>query len=203
MLQLVQLAEVLLPSLIDDVEQNLLLKLLHNRLALGVVGLLEVAGDVIHLTTVGQGYFDALVHSTLVLVDLLDDGHSDLLNVLHLALEVAHSHLEGLLAEFLMVLVDELVAREGTLHGEYLDELLLAALVVVVFDGVNHTVPDSVRNVHANALTHQGVTALAIHYGTLFVHHIIVFQQTFTNTEVVLLNLLLGTLYLLGNHRAL
>ena len=123
--------------------------------------------------------------------------------MLHLALEVAHSHLEDLLAEFLVVLVDELLAGEGALHSEYLDELLLAALIVVCLDNIDHTVPDGIRDVHADALTHQGVTALAIDNGTLLVHDVIVLQQALTDTEVVLLDLFLCALYLLRNHRTL
>ena len=181
-------------------EQNLLLELLDHRLTLGVVSLLEVTGDVVHLTTVGQGNDDALVHLSLGLVHLFDDGNSDLLDVLHLTLEITHSHLESLFCQVFMVLVDELVASKGTLHSEYLDELLLAALVVVLFDDVDHTVPDGVRDIHTDALTHQGVTALRIDYGTLLVHHIVVLQQTLTDAEVVLLNFLLGTFHLFGNH---
>ena len=203
MLQLVELAQVLLPGIVDDVEQDLLLELLDNRLTLGIVGLFEVTGDIVHLATISQGNDDALVHLALRLVHLFDDGLGHLLDMLHLTLEVAHSHLESLLAELLVVLVDEFVAGEGTLHSEYLDELLLAALVVVLFDDVDHTVPDGVRDVHADALAHQGVTTLRIDYGTLLVHHVIVFEQTLTDAEVVLLDLLLGALYLLGDHRRL
>ena len=123
--------------------------------------------------------------------------------MLHLALEVAHCHLEDLLAELLVVLVDELFAGEGTLHGEYLDELLLAAFIIVLLDDVDHAVPDGVRDVHADALTHQGVTAFRVDHGALLVHDVVVLQQAFTNAEVVFLDLLLGTLYLLGNHRTL
>ena len=201
--QLVELAEVLLPSLVDDVQQNLLLELLDNRLTLSVVSLLEVTGNVVHLTAIGQGHNDALIHLTLVLIDLFDDGHGDLLDVFHFALEVTHHYLEDLLAEFLVVLVDELVAGEGTLHGKQFDELLLATLVVVGLNDVNHTVPDGVGDVHADTLTHEGVATLAIDDGTLFVHHVVVLQQTLTDAEVVLFHFLLGALYLLGNHRTL
>jgi hypothetical protein len=38
------------------------------------------------------------------------------------------------------------------------------------------------------------VATLLVDNGALLVHHIVVLQQTLTNTEVVLLDLLLGTL---------
>ena len=44
------------------------------------------------------------------------------------------------------------------------------------------------------------MTTLLIDYGTLFVHHIIIFDKTLTDTEVVLLNLLLCSLDTLGDH---
>ena len=117
--------------------------------------------------------------------------------MLHLTLEVAHCYLEHFFSKFLVILLDELFAGERTFHGEDLDELLLAALVVVCLDNVDHTVPDGVRDIHTDTFTHQGVTTLRIDNGTLLVHHVIVLQQALTDTEVVLLNLLLSTLNLL------
>ena len=202
-LQLVEFAQVLFPSLVNDVKQNLFLKLLDHRLTFGVVGFLEVTGNVIHLAAVSQGHNDALVHLSLSLVNLLDDRHGDFLNVLHMALETAHGNLEHLLAQFFATLVDKLVVREGTFHCEDLDELFLATLVVILFNDVDHTVPDCIRDVHADALAHQGVTTLRVDHSTLLVHDIIVLQQSLTDAEVVLLDLLLGTLYLFANHGAL
>ena len=47
-LQLIELAEVLLPVIIDDVEYHALLELLHYVLCLCLVSLLQVACDVVH-----------------------------------------------------------------------------------------------------------------------------------------------------------
>ncbi len=184
-------------------EQDLLLKFLNHRLTLSVIGFLQITSDIIHFAAIGQGHHDALVNLTLILVNLLNDRHGHLLHVFHLTLEVAHSHLEDLLAEFLVVPVDKLFAGEGALHGKDLDKLFLAALVVVGLDDVHDTVPDGVRDIHTNTFTHQRVTTLRINHGTLFVHHVIVLQQTLTDTEVVLFDFLLGTFYLFGNHRTL
>ena len=76
-------------------------------------------------------------------------------------------------------------------------------MIVVVVDDVDGAVPDDVGDIHTDTLTHQGVATLLVDHGTLLVHHIIVLDQTLTDTEVVLLNLLLGTLNTLGNHRTL
>ena len=121
----------------------------------------------------------------------------------HLTLKVAHANLESLFGQLVAVLIDKFVTREWTLHCKDLDEGLFAALIVVCLDDVGHTVPDGVRDIHADTLTHQRMTTLRVNDSTLFVHHVVVFQQTFTDTEVVLLNLSLSTFNLLGNHRAL
>ena len=47
------------------------------------------------------------------------------------------------------------------------------------------------------------MTALLVDNGALLVHHIVVFEQVLTNTEVVLLNLLLCALDVLGDHTTL
>ena len=102
-----------------------------------------------------------------------------------------------------MFLVGEFVAGEGHLHGEYLDELLLATFEVVVLNDVGHAVPDGVRDVHADAFAHQCVASLRVYDGALLVHDVVVFQQALTDAEVVLLDFLLCALYLLADHGAL
>ena len=203
MAQLVEGTQILLPRLVDDVQQHLLLELLDNRLAVALVSLLQIAGDVIHLAAVGQWHHDALVHLALRLKYLLDDGTSHLADVLGLAAEGIHHLLEGILLQLVALLVEELLVGERHLHGEDMQEFLLASLVVVVLDDVDHTVPHDIGNIHADALTHQGVAALLVDDGTLLVHHVVVLQQALTDAEVVFLDLLLGTLNLLGNHGAL
>ena len=76
-----------------------------------------------------------------------------------------------------------------------MQELFLTTLIVTgVLDDVHHTVPDDVGDIHADTFSHKGVTALLVDDGTLLVHHVVVLNQTLTDTEVVLLNLLLGAL---------
>ena len=67
---------------------------------------------------------------------------------------------------------------------------------------MHHAVPDGVGDIHSDAFSHQGVATLAVNHGTLFVHHIIIFQQTLTDTEVVFLHLLLRTLDVFGDDGA-
>ena len=90
-----------------------------------------------------------------------------------------------------MVLVQVFSFGERTFHREKFQELLFASLIIMVFDYVHDSIPDDIRYVHADAFTHKGVTALVIHHRTLLVHHIVVFQEALTDTEVVFLNFLL------------
>ena len=92
---------------------------------------------------------------------------------------------------------------ERTFHGKNLEEHLAATGIVVLLDDVDHAVPDDVGDVHADALTHESVTTLLVDNGTLLVHHVVIFEQVLTDTEVVLLNLLLCALDALRNHGAL
>ena len=47
------------------------------------------------------------------------------------------------------------------------------------------------------------MTALLVDHGALFVHHVVVFEQVFTDAEVVFLYLLLCALNGIGYHRTL
>ena len=97
MLQFVKLAQVLLPRVVDNVEQNALLELLNDALAVGLVSLLEVTWNVEHLATIGNGNHNALVDRTLSLVNLLDYWLGYSLDALCAAVEVLDSSLECVL----------------------------------------------------------------------------------------------------------
>ena len=94
MLEFVEFAQVLLPTLVDEMQQDHLLKLLDDALALGVVGLLEVARDIIHPASVGDWHHDTVKSVALVFIYLLNDRHSQSLYAVGLALEGCHYLLE-------------------------------------------------------------------------------------------------------------
>ena len=94
----------------------------------------------------------------------------------------------------------KLLFGEWAFHCKYFQELFFASFVVIALDNAYTTVPDDIRNIHTNTLTHQCVTTLLIDNRTLLVHDVIVFQQTLTDTEVVFFNLLLGTLDTIRYH---
>ena len=79
----------------------------------------------------------------------------------------------------------------------------LAAFIIIVFDSIGTTVPNHVHDVHTDTFTHQSVAAFGVNHCTLLVHYVVIFQQTFTNTEVIFFHLLLGTFNRVGNHLVL
>ena len=140
---------------------------------------------------------------SLVFVHLLDNRISDLRHTFGFAFEEFHSGVECLVGQFLFLLVTECFFRERSFHGKRLEQVHFAVLISRSFDGVDATVPNHVHNIHADTLTHQSVAAFGVDHGTLFVHDIIIFQQTLTDTEVVFFHLLLRTFDRLGNHAVL
>ena len=140
---------------------------------------------------------------SLSLIHLLDNRISNLCHAVSLALEQIHGYIESLFCEFLFLLVAELLFAEWSFHSECLQEVHFAVFVVGSFNSSGNTIPDHVHDVHADTFTHQGMTTLGIHNGTLFVHYVIIFQQAFTDAEVIFFHLLLCTFDRLGNHRML
>ena len=203
MAQLVELAKVLLPAVVDDVEHDDALELLNNVATLCAVSLLEVARNVVNALAVGDRHHDALVDSALVLLNLLDDRPSNALDAVGLALEGSHCALESTLLKLVVAYVLEVLLAERTLHSQNLEEVLAASGVVVCLDDVHYAVPDDVGDVHADTLAHECVAALLVDYGALLVHHVVVLEQVLTYTEVVLLNLLLCAFDALRDHRVL
>src|SRR5574344_831853 len=102
-----------------------------------------------------------------------------------------------------MILIRKLLAGERYLHRENVHELFFAAFIIIILNDVDNSVPYDIGDIHTDTFTHQGVTTFLIDDGTLYVHHNIIFNQSFTNTEVILFHLLLCTFDALGNHRVL
>ena len=85
MTEVIQLAEVLLPVVVNDMEQDYLLELFDDLLALAFIGFLQVAGNVVDTLAVGDWHHDAFVHRPLIFINLLDDRPCDGLDALGLA----------------------------------------------------------------------------------------------------------------------
>ena len=134
---------------------------------------------------------------------MLDDRECSSLNAVCLALERCHCLLEGTLCQIFTSARFVFFLGKWNLHSKNLEELFLCTIEIIVIDDIQAAVPNNVGDIHADTLTHQGVTTLFIDNGTLTVHHVIILQEVLTDTEVVFLNLALGTLDALADHRTL
>ena len=206
-LEVVQGAQVLLPFIINHVEQGALLKLADYLLAVGLGSTLQVAAYVIYVAAVSDRYKNVLVHLSFGLIYLLDYGVGYLSQAIHLTLEHVECSLRQFLGEHCLLLAAERIFVERCFHSKYLQNVFLESFVIehraeVGYNGLSGVV-DHVRYIHTDTLTHQGVAALGVDHVSLLVHHVIVLDQALTDTEVVLLNFLLRVLDRLADHRVL
>ena len=166
----------------------------------------EVDRDVIDTFAIGDRDEDVLIHLSLGLIYLLYHRVSDLHQFVHTALEAVQRGFRQLIAQFStfaateLLFVERQLDREGLHHFE-LQPLVVIGLACLEEDGLCR-LADHVRDVHADTLTHQGVTTFGVDEVTLLVHHIVVLDEALTDTEVVLLDLLLGALNALRDHGA-
>ena len=111
--------------------------------------------------------------------------------------------MEGTFGQIFRIASDEFFFSERTFHRQVLQEVFLATYIIVRVDDVDTSIPNDVGDVHSDTFSHQGVAPFLVNHGALFVHHVIVFQQMLTDTEVVFFHFLLCALDALRNHRAL
>ena len=138
-----------------------------------------------------------------MLVNLLNDRIGDLSHAFGAAFEQIHCTVEHAFGQLFLLFVFKFFFRKRNFHGKYLKYVHLAAFIVGSFHCIGCTIPDHVDNIHTDTFTHQGMATFGIDNRTLFVHDVIVFQQAFTDTEVVLFNFLLCTFDGFGNHAVL
>ena len=137
---------------------------------------------------------------SLCLVNLLNHRIGNLSHTFSLALEESHSRFESHFCQSLTLLVAEIVFIKRNFHCQCLKHFHLGIFVSRLLNCIGTTVPDHICDIHTDTFSHQRMTTFRVNYRTLLVHHVIVFQQTLTDTEVVFFHLLLSTLDGLGNH---
>ena len=154
------------------------------------------------MTSIEDRHTDLLVHLSLrTFIDTFDNFMCIAGHQIGLFLEAVHHLLINLLCNIVKFASFQTVLRNGEVHSKDFEEALTTTCKVIVFKDIANAVPYHIGNVHTDTLSHQGVTTLLVDDGTLFVHHIIVLQQTLTNAEMVLFNFLLCALDALRNHR--
>ena len=192
------------PLVVDDIEQHAFLKLFHYLFAVRLGSGFEVDGDVIYFLAVRDRNQNILVHLPLRLIDILDLRIGNLHQFVHTAFETLQGSLCYLLAQFIALAAGELLFAERQFDGESLHHVVLQTLIIArltgfVQDAFSRLV-DHVRDIYADAFTHQGVAAFGVNQVTLLVHHVVVFDQAFTNAEVVLFHFLLRPFDGVGDH---
>ena len=207
LLEVIQLTEMLFPLIVDDIEEHTFLELLDHLFAVRFRCPFEVDGDIIDAFTVRDGYEDVLVLLTLVLIDALDNRIGDLHEFVHTALEAIQRRLSDLITQFVCTTAVEgiLVKRHldrKSLHDIHGESFVIPCLTCLSGHRVCQFV-DHVGDIDPDTLTHEGVTAFGVDEVTLLVHDIIVFDESFTDTEVVLLDFLLRPFDGVGDHRVL
>ena len=131
---------------------------------------------------------------TVVFCNIFDDRPSHVLNALRTVLKLCHYSLECLFLQLLLCQSREFLFCEWEIHCKHFEVLLFASCKVVVVQNRGYTIPKQVRDIHSYTLSHKGMTTAFIDDCTLLVHYVIILKQTLTDTEVIFLYLLLGTL---------
>ena len=110
------------------------------------------------------------------------------------------------LDSILLAHILELLLSEGHFDSERAEKIhgqILISGRIGVVDHILDDIPHHIGNINTYALAKECVMTAVIDVGTLLVHHIIVLQETLTDTEVILLNTLLSISYSVGDHTAL
>ena len=91
--------------------------------------------------------------------------------------------------------IEKLLVQKGELTGSAREIVQMAKEAHIPVQEVEH------QRLNELAKNHQGMVALLIDDFPLGVHHVVVFEQAFADTEVVLFDFSLGTCDGFGNHR--
>ena len=98
----------------------------------------------------------------------------------------------------------EFLLIERHFHGKNLEHLhrqvFVIARTVIGIGQRLYRVIEHIHNIDADTFSHQSMVTLGINHITLCIHHIVVFEQSLTDSEVILLYPTLGVLDGLGNH---
>ena len=195
---------MLFPFIVNDIEQHTFLELAYCLFAMTLGSRLEVNGDVIHFFTVGDRDEDVFVHLSLGLIDILDLRIRDLHQFVHTAFEAIECGLSQLFTQHIAFAMMEGIFIERHLNREGLHHIVFQPFVVAyrtsLIENILRRLVDHIRDIDTYTLTHEGVATLRIDQVTLLVHDIIVLDQAFTDTEVILLDLLLRALNRVGDH---
>ena len=140
-------------------------------------------------------------------IDALNDRIGLLRNLLQFGFIMVINDRVEFLHQRTLTLLQEVLFFKRRFATERADHGHLEVFEIFRLPSVGHEcfayVMNHLGNIDGQAVAEEGVAAFAVNRGTLLVHHVIVFQQTLTDAEVVFLDFLLGAFDGLGNHAVL
>ncbi len=193
---------MLFPVLVDGMQQDRFFKSFHQCFRPGIIRFFQVAGDIIYPFPVGNGDQDIFIHGSLVLIDLFDDRMGNFSKPSRFTFKGLKS-LGGHIFQLIVLFhLPHILFLEGDIERHHTKQIEFHPFVIILIHLHNILcgLRDHVGDIVIDTFTHQGMTAAAVNHLTLGVHHIVVLQQPFTDTEVVFLHLLLGALYRFTQH---
>ena len=196
---------MLFPSLIDGVQQDRFLESFVYGFGFRVVSLFQITYYIIYAFSVGNGNDDIVVTVALLFVNPFDDrvGHSG--ESVDFAFECGDDSLVKGFGKHRFFFRTQRIGIEWQFYGEYFQDIFLQTFIVaglgIFLDEGLCCVVHHVYDVDADTFSHQGMVAFLIDDFPLGVHHVVVFEQAFADTEVVLFDFSLGTFDGFGNHR--
>ena len=195
--QLVKLAEMFFPEFVDRDKKNGFFPFLDNRGRFALKSLLEIYSQVEHTFSVGHRNHD-LTFCSVTFNPVLDNRIGYLDDTGIVAFKGFHGGSMQILDQFFFRAAAELFCRERHLYGKNLEhfkrQILIIGRSIVGVDQVFDNIPEHIVDVHADTFAKQGVMAARVDVCALLVHHVIILQKTFTDTEVVFFYSLLGIL---------
>ena len=168
------------------------------------VSLLKISHDIVSPFSIGKGHHDILEHFPSLFENILDHRESLFSNSFRFATECIPYFLVQSLGQVVGRSLLKIFLLYIKINGKIFQHIHAEAFQIIrlfVFFHQSLTyIIHVVGNIHTDSLSQQGVTSFLVDYLALRVHHIIIFQQTLTDTEVIFFHLTLCTFDGFGNH---
>ena len=193
--QLVEFAQMHLPCFVDGHQEHHLFPRFRYRLTFAVDSLTEIASDAIDAAAVGDRHSHK-AFSAVLGCDSRYHRHRHLCQAFLLVIECFHHLFVEQIDTFLCVELAIFFGAERHIDGKCGHHVHLEFIVVAVaFHHIFHGALQHFHNVETHTLAHKCVVAAGVYHITLHIHHVVVFEQVLTHTEVVLFHAFLCVLY--------
>ena len=195
---------MLFPCVIDMSQHDRLLVSTDQLLTFRFIRLLKISHDIVSPFPIGKRHYYILEHFSSLLENILDHRERLFSDSLRLTTECIPNLLVQSLSQIvgrsLLEILFFYIKVNGKIFQHIHTEAFQIISILVFFHQCLANIIHIVGNIHSDSLSQQSVTSLLVDHLTLRVHHIVIFQQTLTNTEVIFLHLTLCTLDRFGNH---